>query len=52
MEENVNFLIGVLNVHPELIGNNAMLIAMLREHHCSDGIVNSVIQEAYRRIGH
>ena len=48
----MNFLIGVLKVHPELVRNDAVLIAMLREHHCSDDIVNSVIQEAYRRIGH
>lgn len=52
MEENVNFLIGVLKLHPELVGNNAVLIAMLSEHHCNEDIVNSVIQEAYRRIGH
>lgn len=52
MEEYVKFLIGVLKVQPELVGNGAMLIAMLREHHCSDEIINSVIQEAYRRMGH
>ncbi len=52
MDENVRFIIGVLKIHPELVGNEAVLRGMLFNQGCNKDIVDSVISEAYRRIRH
>ena len=52
MEENVRFIISVLKIQPELVGNEAVLRGMLLNRGCNNDIVDSVINEAYRRIGH
>ena len=52
MEENVRFIIGILKIQPELVGNEAVLRGMLLNRGCNNDIVDSVINEAYRRSGH
>ena len=52
MDENVRFIIGVLKIRPELVGNEAVSRGMLFNNGCKKDNVDRVINEAYRRIGH
>lgn len=52
MDENVRFIIGVLKIRPELVGNEAVSRGMLFNNGCNKDNVDRVINEAYRRIGH
>ena len=52
MEENVRFIIGILKIQPELVGNEAVLRGMLFNSGCNKDNVDRVINEANRRIGH